>query len=81
MKMTRTQLSFPAEDLQRAKARARQLGISLTECVRRLVADDLEPAGAGSEPRAVFDRGRSGGTDIARDKDALVAEAFGPGGR
>ncbi|MGA2185153.1 MAG: hypothetical protein ABSH47_19215 [Bryobacteraceae bacterium] len=38
----------------------------------------LDPGGgpARANPRLVFDLGRSDGTDIARDKDALIAQAF-----
>jgi len=75
--MTRTQLSFEAEELQRARDRAGQLGISLAEYVRRLVAEDLGQSGRGVSPSAVFDLGASsGGSDIATDKDAMLAEAY-----
>jgi hypothetical protein len=74
--MTRTQLSFEREMLRRARAKAGELGISLAEYIRRLVAEDL----AGSVPPAdvtkVFNLGSSGGSDIARDKDRMVGEAF-----
>ena len=62
--------------LQKARERAGQLGISLAEYVRRLVAEDLgggvEPVG----PTAVFNLGSSGGSDVARDKDAMLGQAF-----
>jgi hypothetical protein len=75
--MTRTQLSFEREELQRARDRANQLGISLAEYVRRLVAEDLGEGARGASPVAVFDLGSSsGGSNIAVDKDAMIAEAF-----
>lgn len=75
--MTRTQLSFEREMLHRARARADALGISLAEYVRRLVARDLGERPGFVGPEAVFDLGRSGGSDVAADEDRMIAEAFG----
>lgn len=77
--MTRTQLSFEREMLQRAKRRAGELGISLAEYVRRLVADDLGHGSPSTDPSAIFDLGGSGGSDIAAQKDAMVGEAMAEG--
>ncbi len=74
--MTRTQLSFEREMLHEARARAGELGISLAEYVRRLVAADLKGEVQDIDPSAVFNLGSSGGSDIARDKDAMVRRAF-----
>ena len=74
--MVRTQLSFDREVLRRARRRAGELGISLAEYVRRLVARDLGERAPPSDPSRVFDLGRSDGSDIARNKDAMLAEAF-----
>lgn len=74
--MTRTQLSFDRETLRRARSRASRLGISLAEYVRRLVAEDLGEPSPPADPTLVFDLGSSGGSDIARRKDRLIAEAF-----
>lgn len=74
--MTRTQLSFEREMLRRARDRANQLGISLAEYIRRLVADDLGGATPPADPSTVFNLGSSGGSDVARQKDSMVAEAF-----
>lgn len=74
--MTRTQLSFERETLRRARRRAEDLGISLAEYVRRLVAQDLEGPSADADPSAVFDLGRSGGSDVAGEKDSMIGEAF-----
>jgi len=73
--MTRTQLSFEAEDLKRARLRAAQLGISLAEYVRRVVAEDLGEGGRGPGPQAVFDLGASGGPGVVADKDATGEDA------
>ena len=74
--MTRTQLSFEREMLREARDRAGELGISLAEYVRRLVAEDLKGEEPAVDPSAVFNLGSSGGSDIARDKDSMLREAF-----
>ncbi len=74
--MTRTQLSFEREMLREARDRAGELGISLAEYVRRLVAADLEGDQPSVDPSSVFDLGSSGGSDIARDKDSMLRRAF-----
>lgn len=74
--MARTQITLDRELHRRARARAADLGVSLAEYVRRLVAADLggmrQPVGV----EAIFDLGDSGGSDIARHKDEYVGEAF-----
>jgi hypothetical protein len=52
------------------------MGVSLAEYVRRLVARDLGGQQPAANPAMVFDLGASGGSDVARDKDAMLAEAF-----
>lgn len=76
--MSRTQISLEPEVHRRARARASALGISLAEYVRRLVAADLRGVRRASSVEAVFDLGDSGGSDIAREKDAYVGGAFEP---
>ena len=51
-------------------------GISLGEYVRRLVADDLGGQQGIGDPARVFDLGSSGGSDIAKEKRAMIAKAF-----
>ena len=60
---------------RQARERASQLGISLAEYVRRLVARDLGDVVPHADPTSVFNLGDSGGSNIARDKDAMVGEA------
>ena len=74
--MTRTQLSFEHDMLRDARERARQMGVSLAEYVRRLVSADLQGTQRSVDPGVVFDLGCSGGADVARDKDRMLAEAF-----
>lgn len=73
--MARIQVSLPPEEHRRARARAAELGVSFAEYVRRLVARDLGEERGVSDPKALFDLGDSGGSDIARDKDRYVGEA------
>ena len=74
--MSRTQITLESQAHRRARQRAAELGVSLAEYVRRLVARDL----AGPQPKrdvtAIFDLGRSGGSNIARNKDAMIGDAF-----
>jgi hypothetical protein len=52
----------------------------MAEYVRRLLARGLGNATVMADPALVFDLGRSRGSDIARNKDAMIAEAFAPKG-
>lgn len=72
---SRTQVTLNGEMQRRAQRRAADLGISLAEYFRRLVDRDLAgPEISGSVDR-VFDLGSSGGSDIARNKKKMIAEA------
>lgn len=73
--MVRTQIMLDSEMQRRARERAGQLGISLAEYVRRVLARDLGDAGPPADPTAVFDLGNSGGANVARDKDTMIGEA------
>jgi hypothetical protein len=75
--MSRTQISLDPEVQRRARQRAAKLGVSFAEYVRRVVERDLGPSPhARRGAAAVFDLGSSGGADVARDKDEMVAAAF-----
>lgn len=74
--MVRTQISLPAEDHRRAKRRAAELGLSLAEYVRRVVARDLGTAAPPGDVTALFALGDSGRADVSENKDAEVAEAM-----
>lgn len=58
-----------------AKRKAAAEGVSLSEYIRRLVADDLEGAPAG-DPTAIFGLFDSGGSRIADGKQAMISEAI-----
>jgi hypothetical protein len=81
--MSRTQITLDPELQRRARRHAADLGVSLAEYLRRLVARDLGSARVKADPATVFDLGASGRSDIARNKSAMIAEAFasGPGNR
>lgn len=74
--MTRTQISFDPEVHRNARRRAGDLGISLAEYLRGLVARDLGQVVATADPSTVFNLGASGNSDIASNKDAMLAQAF-----
>jgi hypothetical protein len=74
--MSRTQIAFDSETQRRARRRAADLGISLAEYVRRLVARDLGSPQRAANPAAIFDLGSSAGSNIAANKRAMLAEAF-----
>jgi hypothetical protein len=72
----RTQITLPDEDHRRARARASDLGVSLAEYIRRLVANDLYSAREAAPVDALFDLGSSAdGSEVAAHKDAYVGEA------
>lgn len=73
--MARTQITLDPELQRRARRKAAEAGISFAEYVRRLIANDLADMPASAGPSVVFNLGDSGGGDVAREKDRLVAEA------
>jgi hypothetical protein len=74
--MSRTQITLDPEVQKRAHERAAHLGISFAEYIRRLVIHDLGESRPPTDPSAVFNLGNSGGSDVARDKDAMVGKAL-----
>jgi hypothetical protein len=73
--MVRTQIGLDPRTHRLAKGRASELGISLAEYVRRLVAQDVARREPAADPTAVFNLGDSGGSDIARHEDQYIGEA------
>jgi predicted DNA-binding protein len=72
----RTQITMDPEMQRRAQAKAAELGVSLAEYVRRVIARDLGEAKPKADISVIFDLVTEGEpTDIARDKDKLVGEA------
>lgn len=79
--MIRTQITLDRELRNRARKRAGELGISLAEYIRRLLDRDLDRPRVVSDPSVVFALGDSGGSDVARSKDAMIGEAVAHAGR
>ena len=77
--MARTQITLEPQTQRRAKQRASELDISLAEYIRRLVNRDLGEPEPSSDPSRIFGLGSSGGSDIAREKDAMIGAAFDSG--
>lgn len=73
--VARTQVTLDRDVHRRARERADQLGISFAEYVRRLVADDLSDGIAAADRDAIFDLFDSGGSDVAAEKDSMIAAA------
>lgn len=59
-----------------AKRKAAHEGISLSEYIRRLVANDLNEADGAADPSMVFGLFDSGGSRIADGKQAMISEAI-----
>jgi hypothetical protein len=74
--MSRNQITLESEVQRRARRRASELGVSLAEYVRRLVARDLVRHETAIAVDRIFDLGSSGGADIAVGKNSMIAEAF-----
>ena len=74
--MSRTQITLQPEMQRRARRRAGDLGVSLAEYLRGLVARDLGEGSLRLDADSVFDLGSSGRSDVAANKDAMLAQAF-----
>ena len=59
-----------------AKRKAAHEGISLSEYIRRLLANDLNEADAAADPSILFGLFDSGGSRIADEKQAMISEAI-----
>jgi hypothetical protein len=74
--MSRTQITLETQTHRLARQRASELGVSLAEYMRRLVARDLAGPQTEVDVTCVFDLGRSSHADVAKNKDSMIAEAF-----
>jgi len=74
--MARTQITLPSEVQRRARQKAAELGISLAEYVRRLVARDIGGPERTVDVSVVFGLGGSKGSHVAVDKDRMIGEAI-----
>ncbi len=74
--MVRTQITLDSEMQRRARRRAGELGVSLAEYFRQLVERDLGRPEAKPDIASIFNLGSSGGSNIARNKEAMIGEAL-----
>jgi hypothetical protein len=74
--MLRAQITLDNETHRRARKRAAALGVSFAEYIRGLVARDLASPGKATDRSILFSLGRSVGSDVAENKDAMIAEAL-----
>ena len=76
---SRTQITLDASLDRRAKERARDLGLSFAEYVRRVISQDLESSSEDkrSDISNLAGIGDSGGSDVGAHKDAYLDEALG----
>lgn len=74
--MVRTQITLEAELQRSARRRASEIGVSLAEYVRRLVTRDLARPEQKPDVSRIFNLGSSGGSDIAANKEAMIAKTF-----
>lgn len=74
--MSRTQITLDSEIQRRARQRAHDLGVSMAEYVRSLVIRDLGQPPRNANPAVIFDLGASEVSDISRNKDRMIGEAF-----
>lgn len=73
--LVRTQISLGAEDHRRAKTRAADMGVSLSEYIRRLIDRDLGEPRSTADVRRLFALGDSGRSDVSSAVDAELAAA------
>ena len=74
--MARTQIALEPEFQRRARQRASDLGVSFAAYIRGLVVRDLSHPKAVGGIESIFDLGRSGDSNIAKQKHSMIEEAF-----
>ena len=74
---SRSQITLDGDLQRRARRKAQSEGISFAEYVRRVIARDLGTVSRRPDVSGVFDLGESDEpTDVARDKDGMLADAI-----
>ena len=74
--MARMQITLDPETHKRARRRASELGLSFAEYLRSLVRKDLGNARPKADVSCIFNLGSGGISNIAKEKDKMIAEAF-----
>src|SRR5947209_14456649 len=77
--IVRAQITLDNETHQRARKRAAAMGVSFAEYIRSLVAHDVASPAKATDRSILFALGRSVGSDVAENKDSMIAEAFSEG--
>jgi len=72
--MVRAQITLEPEFHRRAQRRANDLGVSFAAYIRRLVVKDLSQPKGAAGIESIFDLGSSGGSNIAKNKHAMIEE-------
>jgi hypothetical protein len=72
----RTQIALEPSQHARVREKAASLGITMAEYIRRLVDRDLDEATPQASPASIIGLGRSGGSDIARDRAQATQDAI-----
>lgn len=73
---SRMQITLDPETQVKVRRRAESIGVPVAEYVRRVIAADLGGDPPKSDVAELFDLGRSAEpTDIAKNKQAMIAEA------
>ena len=71
----RTQIALSPVQHAQAKRKAAELGISMAEYIRRLVAHDLAAASAEADPVSIIGMFSSGDSDIANQRSDAIRAA------
>jgi hypothetical protein len=72
----RVQFAMDSDLKLLATERAHASGLSFGEYVVKLVEEDLDRPKSKTGIEAIFNLGSSGGSDIAHNKDSMIAEAL-----
>ena len=72
----RVQFAMDSDLKRRATERARESGLSFAEYVLKLIERDVALAKSKTGIEAIFDLGSSGGSNVAANKQAMIAEAI-----
>jgi hypothetical protein len=74
---SRSQITLEPELRRLASTKAKREGVSFAEYVRRVIAKDVGKARPKADISEIFDLDKSAEpTNIARDKDRMLAEAI-----
>lgn len=67
----RTQIALDDEQHARVKQKAHEMGVTMAHYIRMLIDRDLGDQGTSADIADIFGIGRSGGSDIANEPNAI----------